>query len=396
MSPHLSAHIPKSLFGENSQRSLRCFSNSIRPLLSQWQHNICRSYRGQKHAESSYRKYTSRFGLVTHEPSTRQHIKRDPPPLNSVKQESLEITPEKDGFKGKFKKGERGAFLRMTRKKKLKKQTKTTGSLNKKRQSKAAKVGFKPQQTEVIAEELDYYFSESEIIGFDGDTYAEARYEFIQDTNLSRLDMVFNGVTLSFDLITETMLPVSAEDEVKLQAYMQSQEFLTIQEVSLELLQNQDQFADPEFLLGFVAIAMLIDPAEDAPIDGETAKVESPNKLKLGGAIGRFMTTKLTMPNDGLPMRPCSATANSTSLTKNNSVKTANAMQQGGCFGGCGYGCYVIRDASGREIYGSPCAAHDACVRERGLLDRTCNRLFPIAAAYVFYRFIRGRPRYSD
>lgn len=204
-------------------------------------------------------------------------------PSNLRSQESsLEITQTKDGFTGKYKKdkkdgkGKQEALLHMTRKKKVK--AKTSNNPNIKRRTGTAKAEINAQSQN--AEEVVYYYSDSEMISNDGSRFAEAVYEFDQGSGLDRLDVTLGEVTISFDLATETTLPISEQDQAKLQQYAQSQDLQLVQDVSIALLQNQEQFADLELLFGFLAIAMLVDPADHVPLE-ETTPEETVSKANL-------------------------------------------------------------------------------------------------------------------
>lgn len=302
---------------------------------------------------------------------------------------SLEITETEDGFKGKYKKGNREAFLRMTRKKKVK--AKTGNKPNSGKRAKISKASFNARSS-AITQELEYYYSDSEIMSSDGSQYAEAVYEFDPGTGLDRLDVTLGGVTMSFDLASQTMLPMSEEDQAKLQQYAQNPDLRLVQDVSIELLKNQAQFTEQDLLFGYVSIAMLVDPADHVPIEEieETqAKADLPKKETLSGVIAQFISAKLPMSKNGAALRRCSSESKNALVSALNKIDVTEPLirvSKSGqdCFGCCGYGCNCIRGVP----WGGFCAAHDRCVRRYGLVHPICNQIFPFAIGQVLY-FLR-------
>jgi len=275
----------------------------------------------------------------------------------------------------------------MTHKKKVK--AKNSNNPNIKRRAGTAKAEINAQSQS--AEEVVYYYSDSEMISYDGSRFAEAVYEFDQGSGLDRLDVTLGEVTISFDLATKTTLPISEQDQAKLQQYAQSQDLQLVQDVSVALLQNQEQFADLELLFGFLAIAMLVDPAEHVPLeetalDGTLPKANLPGKVTLSNAIGQFISTKLTTQKNATALQFCSLTPKKASISKSNKLDViapltgVNKLGTQDCFGCCGYGCYCLPVS-----WGGACAAHDRCVRRYGLVHPFCNAIFPFAIAQVRY-----------
>lgn len=309
-------------------------------------------------------------------------------PSNLRSQEpALEITKTENGFKGKYKKGKREAFLRMTRKKKVKAKTANANNPNIERRAKINKVNFNVRSN-AVTQELEYYYSDSEIVSSDGSQFAEAVYEFDPGRGLDRLDVTLGGVTMSFDLASQTMLPMSEEEQATLQQYAQSPDLRLVQDVSIALLQNQAQFTDQDLLFGYASVAMLVDPADHVPIEEieETqAKAHLPKKETLSGAIAQFISAKLPMPKDAAALRLCSPESKNALVSKSNKVDITEPLvrvSKSGqdCFGCCGYGCYCFP-----VRWGGFCAAHDRCVRRHGLVHPFCNAIFPFAILQVRY-----------
>jgi hypothetical protein len=172
---------------------------------------------------------------------------------------------------------------------------------------------------------------------------------------------------------------MSEEDQAKLQLYAQNRDLKLVQDVSIELLKNQEQFTDLDLLFGYVSIAMLVDPADHMPIEEAQFEADLPKKATLSGAIAQFISAKLPMPKDAAALRLCSPESKNALVVKSNKVDITAPLigvnkSVGGCLGCCGYGCYCLP-----VPWGGACLAHDRCVRRYGLLNPICNSIFPFA-----------------
>lgn len=214
-------------------------------------------------------------------------------------------------------------------------------------------------------EQVDFYYSDSAMTKSDGTSLTYAVYELNRPTNYSLLHITLGGVTLTYNLYTEEAYPLPEEEQRRLEVWASSGEVVIAQNTSIALL-DQSQAVDPKVMVGFVATAMQLDPAEHVSPDDPIVKANPTRKRSVRDAVMRF--AKLETPRSGNSLTPCLAT------------------QGGDCFGCCGYGCRCINDRYGRPIYSSACARHDRCVRTVGLINRYCNVLFVPAVLVVIVR----------
>jgi hypothetical protein len=123
-----------------------------------------------------------------------------------------------------------------------------------------------PGEQEYRPEE-DYYYSYSEMSRSDGTPLAQATYEFEEPTDRSMLYITIGGVTLSFNVNTQELGPVTEADLERANQWLASEDGRLVQDTSVAIIEYGDPEANWELLLNFYSVAMLVDnnpPLESA------------------------------------------------------------------------------------------------------------------------------------
>jgi hypothetical protein len=223
----------------------------------------------------------------------------------------------------------------------------------------------------------DYYYSNSEMTRSDGGVLVEAVYEYQQPTNRSILYITLGGVALTFDLNTEEVGPLTDADEAHLNAWLASEDGHLVQDTSVAIINNGPEQTEPELLLNFYAIAMLVDtnpPAESASRSLDKKKSSRAHHASFKPAPKASAEKSI---------KNCFAPA--TSVARKGSLLNHFAGIQN-CFGCCGWGCYCIRDRGGIAIYHQYCAQHDGCSGQYGRVARPCLRSLVGSIVVVWWR----------
>jgi hypothetical protein len=215
----------------------------------------------------------------------------------------------------------------------------------------------------------------------DGTVMVEAIYDYEKATGRNMLYITLGGVTLSFNLNTQEPGELSDADQQKLDAWATSQDATLVQDASASIITDGSQQADPEILLNYYGVAMLVD---FTPPTASIPKKQIRGKNALHHAVGTLMadTASFLCGNDLINRSRIRPTPGRTKT----SIGVGTPLQ---CFGCCGLGCACIRDRGGNAIYGEPCRAHDACVGQYGYTSSNCRRAFVIAVIYTYWRILK-------
>lgn len=236
--------------------------------------------------------------------------------------------------------------------------------------------------------EEDHYYSYSEMSRSEGTPLVQATYEFEASTDRSMLYITISGVTLSFNLNTEELGPVTDEDLERLNQWLTSDDGRLVQDTSVAIIQQGPQQGDPEPLKNYYAIAMLVDnnpPAETA------LKINNKRRVLAHHPVRTLAS--LNTPTNDMTRKSCqvpiSFSAASSSADSSGLLRLICSTPQGNCFGWCGWGCFGIMSRSGYIISGGPCSTHDSCTRANGNrpFAQPCLRSFAAAVIYVLRRW---------
>ncbi len=226
-----------------------------------------------------------------------------------------------------------------------------------------------------------YYYSESQMTKSDGIVMIEAVYQYEQSANQNVLSFTIGGVTITLDLNTQEALPISDDDQQRLEAWGASEDATLVRDTSVAII---DQGAQQPFevVQNYYAIAILLDTI---PGTAMGPRMNSPAKSALHHAI-----SKLNAPSNTLS-KPCSepmiTSVNAVATKATTTPLMATVVPQ--CFGCCGVGCHCITDRYGAAIYGTPCANHDSCVGQYGYVGSPCWGKLAKAVLYTWYRNTR-------
>jgi len=139
-------------------------------------------------------------------------------------------------------------------------------------------------------ERVDYMYTDSEIRKPDGNTLSYSARQLDRPAGQDLLYITLGSVTLSFDLITEEVGPVSDSDLAWLEAWLVSQDGRTTQDASVALVQQGSQQPDNEALLTYYLVAVLLDsnPATQAArkIPDRMQKPVQMNRVSLSPSLG--------------------------------------------------------------------------------------------------------------
>jgi hypothetical protein len=232
-------------------------------------------------------------------------------------------------------------------------------------------------------ERVDYLYTDSDMNKSDGSPLSYSVRELNRYAGQDMLYMTLGSVTLTFNLNTEEVGPVSDADLAWLNAWVVSADGLLVQDTSISLIQYGDTQTLAEPLLNYYFVAMAVDtnpPSESASkiLDkrGKTARV-SPALF----TPARAATATPVFRN------PCWSPTDS--LASNNSLLApVVARMPVQCMGCCGAGCYCIRNRYGYVIAGGPCTTHDSCTRSSGSpFARSCLGSLARSIIYVGARY---------
>lgn len=242
---------------------------------------------------------------------------------------------------------------------------------------------FAPQQepAPVIQDDggpgYDYYYSNSDISNSSGSVMVAATYQFEEPTNRNVLYMTVGGVTITLDLNTLEMLPLTEVDQQRLEEWANTEEAaLALDTLMAIVAQGWDQ--PIEVLLNYYALAVLFETGSDS-----SARMQPRGSRKV---VLHHAVRKLKNP-DQVMSRPCSDQTmafNPSGKANSSALKRTVALQGGQC---CGWGNNCIRDRYNTPIYGAPCYNHDVCVAGQHISSaRRCARSLVRAVVYVWYR----------
>jgi len=210
-------------------------------------------------------------------------------------------------------------------------------------------------------------------------------YEYEASTNRSVLYITISGVTLSFNLNTLEVGPVTDLDSERLNAWLEGEDGRLVQDASVAIIEQGSQQADAELLLNYYAVSMLVDTNPSS---------ESTSRNSSGG--GRAVRTTLAgfgaasgSRAVGEPTETCwspdKLLAGVRSL-----LRPVAASARAQCFGCCGYRCFCITDHVGVAIYHRHCYDHDSCSGRYGRFASQC--LYSLAGS-IYVVWMRAGPR---
>jgi hypothetical protein len=207
----------------------------------------------------------------------------------------------------------------------------------------------------------------------------EAVYQYEQSANQNVLYFTIGGVTITFDLNTQEALPISDDDQQRLEAWGASEDATLVRDTSVAII---DQGAQQPFevVQNYYAIGILLDTISGT---ARGPRLNTSERSALRHAVSR-----LTAADDPIA-KPCSQPMITSVKTIRSKAVTAPLMAfvASQCFGCCGVGCHCITDRYGAPIYGAPCANHDACVSPPNhYYTPGCMGKFAKAVLYTWYR----------
>lgn len=231
----------------------------------------------------------------------------------------------------------------------------------------------------------DYYYSYSEMSRSDGTLLVQATYEYEQPTNLNMLYINAGGVALSFDLNTEQPGPITASDLERLNQWLTSQDGILVQDTSVAIIEQGSQQADPELLMNYYAVAMMVDnnPPPETALKINNKGKSAHHRVRPSITIGPANKGNSA---DACLVSSLSFTGSGSLAGESGLLRFVVARPPAQCFGCCGLGCWCIRDRVGVPIYGGPCPQHDGCVGQYGYGALRCLPSFAASVAYVWRR----------
>lgn len=233
-------------------------------------------------------------------------------------------------------------------------------------------------------ERVDYLYADGNMSKSDGSPLSYSVRELDRSVSQNLLYITLDGVTLTFNLNTGDEVSVSDADLELLNNWVVGQDGRLVQDTGNALIQQGNQL-EKETYLNYGLVAMLVDtnpPAETA------LKILDKGGKSLRSTRASFMRMS-EVPVGATSMSPCRSPANSLVSSGGLFKPLIARIAQGSCFGGCGWGCSVIRNRFGFPIYGGPCIDHDRCTRSNGNrpFARPCLRSFGLSALYVILSF---------
>lgn len=230
----------------------------------------------------------------------------------------------------------------------------------------------------------DYYYSYSEITRPDGVPLAQALYEYDASVSRDQLALTVGGVTLRFDHETRQAAPLTEQEQALLDAWATSEDASLLEEVSVAVIEQGHQQADPELLLNYYAIAIFADPGEPEPSGGGMASGGGGAGKKSRRSAFSRIVGNLGASGRGKFESACApAYSFSPGLAMATAARPAAALRLN-CFGCCGVRCACIRDRFGNVMSGGPCLTHDRCVNQNGYRSVRCVPTFIGAYLYVW------------
>ncbi len=229
----------------------------------------------------------------------------------------------------------------------------------------------------------DYYFTQGEMSKGDGTVLVNASYE--NDTSVSQnlVVVTIHGVTLTFNLNTLEVGPVSDADLDALNDWLATEDGHLVQQTGVALVQQGHQEPDNEALLIYYLISLIVDT--DSP--GQAA-LKIVNQRDRSVALHHAQSVSGNRPSNGSNnLDRCSLSSQDTDEGVFSRDSASVAAPQ--CSGCCGPGCLCIFDRNGHDIYGALCLAHDQCVGQNGnrRLARPCLGLLARGIAFVISRW---------
>lgn len=241
-------------------------------------------------------------------------------------------------------------------------------------------IGSRSSQEEEYQPQPDYAYSNSDMSQSDGSVMIAATYQFDEATNRNLLNMTVGGVTITLNLNTLEMMPITPVDQQRLEEWANSEEAaLALETLMAIVAQGWNQ--PFEVLQNFYALAVLFETGSDSSVGMQP---KGSRKVVLHHAVRR-----LKSPNNAMSQL-CSeqtfAAVNTFGDPTASSALMRMVTPQG--YQCCGWGDNCIRDRYNAPIYGAPCVNHDRCVAGQHI--RSAVRCAPSLARAVLYVWWRN------
>lgn len=230
---------------------------------------------------------------------------------------------------------------------------------------------------------VDYLYTDSNMNKSDGSTLSYAVRELDRPAGQDMLHMTLGGVTLTFNLNTEEVGPISDAELAWLNSCVMGGDGQMVQDTSISLIQYGDTQTMAEPLLNYYFVAMAVDT--NPPMESASKILDKRGKSARASHAAFAPARGATA--SPIFMNACWSPTNS--LASNSSLlMPAVAGMPVQCMGCCGSGCYCIRNRYGYVISGGPCVTHDSCTRSSGSpIARACLGSLARSIIYVGTRY---------